>query len=223
MAEIKKLIKKGEGKTIEFKRTLPDGNHIAKTVIAFSNMAGGKIIIGIEDKTGDTEKAAKEMLKGTTIETTIETTVKSSGEKSKISRKVPPEEDIDTSRETTAIAGGDTTTNTTAKTTAKSQKELTDKVLQDKKIPIATGGEIAEGKKTTIETTIETTANISNMLIELIKKNPNATLRELGKQVQMTKDGVRYHLKNLKKKGILKRIGSSRVGQWKINEDRLPQ
>jgi ATP-dependent DNA helicase RecG len=50
MYEIKRLIKKGESKTVEFKETLPDGNHIAKTTVVFSNMAGGKIIIGVEDK-----------------------------------------------------------------------------------------------------------------------------------------------------------------------------
>jgi ATP-dependent DNA helicase RecG len=51
MFDIKQLIKKGESKTIEFKEKLPDGNNIAKTVVAFSNMAGGKIIIGVKDRT----------------------------------------------------------------------------------------------------------------------------------------------------------------------------
>lgn len=48
-----RLIEKGEGKTIEFKAILPPGSHIAKTVVAFSNMAGGRLIIGVEDKTGE--------------------------------------------------------------------------------------------------------------------------------------------------------------------------
>ncbi len=52
MGEIEKLIKKGESKTVEFKATLPSGNSLAKTIVSFSNMAGGKIIIGVEDKTG---------------------------------------------------------------------------------------------------------------------------------------------------------------------------
>lgn len=51
MTELNRLIKKGESKTVEFKETLPNENNIAKTIIAFSNMAGGKIIIGVEDKT----------------------------------------------------------------------------------------------------------------------------------------------------------------------------
>jgi len=47
---LKSYIEKGEGKTIEFKETLPSKNQIAKTVVAFSNTAGGKIILGIADK-----------------------------------------------------------------------------------------------------------------------------------------------------------------------------
>lgn len=43
-------IKKGESKTLEFKEVLPKSEGIAKTVIAFSNTSGGKLIIGINDK-----------------------------------------------------------------------------------------------------------------------------------------------------------------------------
>lgn len=52
MSEIKNIIASGEGKTVEFKVSLPGGDSLARTVIAFSNMAGGKILVGIEDKTG---------------------------------------------------------------------------------------------------------------------------------------------------------------------------
>ena len=50
MPDIADIIRKGEGKTLEFKETLPSGENIARTAVAFSNMAGGKIIIGIEDR-----------------------------------------------------------------------------------------------------------------------------------------------------------------------------
>ncbi len=42
-------IEKGESKRIEFKRELPKGKQIAKTIVAFSNTSGGKLIIGIDD------------------------------------------------------------------------------------------------------------------------------------------------------------------------------
>jgi len=42
-------IKQGESKTLEFKEKLPSNESIAKTVIAFSNTAGGKLVIVISD------------------------------------------------------------------------------------------------------------------------------------------------------------------------------
>lgn len=42
-------IKQGESKTLELKESLPKNDHIAKTVIAFSNTSGGKLIIGVND------------------------------------------------------------------------------------------------------------------------------------------------------------------------------
>ena len=44
----------GEGKNIEFKREIPKRHEkLLKDVIAFSNFTGGKIFIGIEDKTNE--------------------------------------------------------------------------------------------------------------------------------------------------------------------------
>ena len=42
-------IQKGESKQLEFKRTLPKNENVAKTIIAFSNTAGGKLVIGVDD------------------------------------------------------------------------------------------------------------------------------------------------------------------------------
>lgn len=43
-------IQKGESKTLEFKEALPKNESIAKTVIAFSNTSGGKLIVGVNDE-----------------------------------------------------------------------------------------------------------------------------------------------------------------------------
>ncbi|KGG80396.1 ATP-dependent DNA helicase [Caloranaerobacter azorensis H53214] len=42
-------IKNGESKTLEFKKEFPNNESIAKTVIAFSNTSGGKLIIGVDN------------------------------------------------------------------------------------------------------------------------------------------------------------------------------
>lgn len=43
-------IQQGEGKTLEFKQQLPKGDQLVKTLIAFANTSGGKLIIGVKDQ-----------------------------------------------------------------------------------------------------------------------------------------------------------------------------
>jgi len=47
---LQKSIRNGEGKTIDFKVEIPNSNTLAKTIIAFSNTAGGKLIIGVDNQ-----------------------------------------------------------------------------------------------------------------------------------------------------------------------------
>ena len=45
---------RGEGKNVEFKVSLPKkSENYIKTIIAFANSQGGKLIIGVDDKTRD--------------------------------------------------------------------------------------------------------------------------------------------------------------------------
>ncbi|WP_159519760.1 RNA-binding domain-containing protein [Sunxiuqinia indica] len=46
---LSKEIQKGESKTLELKEFLPKNESIAKTVIAFSNTSGGKLVVGVND------------------------------------------------------------------------------------------------------------------------------------------------------------------------------
>ena len=43
-------IQKGESTTLEFKKQLPKGQQVAKTLIAFANTSGGKLVIGVDDR-----------------------------------------------------------------------------------------------------------------------------------------------------------------------------
>lgn len=43
------LIKKGEGLTVEFKRTIDTAYKIAKTIVSFANTTGGVLLIGVAD------------------------------------------------------------------------------------------------------------------------------------------------------------------------------
>lgn len=55
-------------------------------------------------------------------------------------------------------------------------------------------------------------------ILELIKKDRKITKKELGEKLGLSSDGVRYHLRNLKKKGLVKWEGSSKKGEWIVEE-----
>jgi len=50
-AMIEELLQQEEGKTLEFKENCKSLDRIIHTIIAFANTAGGKILIGVKDKT----------------------------------------------------------------------------------------------------------------------------------------------------------------------------
>ena len=66
--------------------------------------------------------------------------------------------------------------------------------------------------KTTPKTTPKTRGNI----IALIKENPNIIKEELAKRLNITEDGIKYHIKKLKKKNIIRWKGPSKGGHWEI-------
>jgi len=51
--ELLELIQQGESSRVQFKERLPNTDSLAQEMVAFSNTEGGKIIIGVNDKTGD--------------------------------------------------------------------------------------------------------------------------------------------------------------------------
>ena len=52
--------------------------------------------------------------------------------------------------------------------------------------------------------------------IRLMKEYPEITAKEMAIQLHVTEDGIRFHIKNMKKEGILKRIGSTKKGEWEV-------
>lgn len=68
---------------------------------------------------------------------------------------------------------------------------------------------------TTQEATQETT---QEKIIELIKKNPSITQKDMAEKLKITRDGVSYNIKKLKENGIIKRIGSTKKGIWEVTK-----
>ena len=46
---VKKLIFEGEGVTLDFKKTITNCEKIARTMAAFANNKGGRLLIGVAD------------------------------------------------------------------------------------------------------------------------------------------------------------------------------
>ena len=72
--------------------------------------------------------------------------------------------------------------------------------------------EVGATGKTTGKTTEKTTEKI----LSLIAENPSVTTEELAKLCGLTPDGVYYHTKRLREKGVLIREGGRKEGSWII-------
>lgn len=64
-----------------------------------------------------------------------------------------------------------------------------------------------------------TTQIISEKILELLKQNPTMSRKTLAEVlVDITEDGVKYHLDKLKEEGKIERIGGTRVGMEGIRK-----
>jgi len=93
--------------------------------------------------------------------------------------------------------------------------------VSDRKLKSRTTQEIGETTQETTQeiekTTQETTQKIANKIIQLIKENPQLSRRAMAELVGISENGVKYHLKKLKKEGKITHIGPTKKGYWKIN------
>ncbi len=65
-------------------------------------------------------------------------------------------------------------------------------------------------KETTQETTQET-------IVRLLKENPKYTRNDLAKLIGKSNSTIKIYLAELKKNGLIERIGSTKSGSWKVN------
>ena len=55
-------------------------------------------------------------------------------------------------------------------------------------------------------------------ILNLISENPNVTTDELAHLCNLTPDGVYYHTKRLRDKGVLIREGGWKEGHWVVKK-----
>ncbi len=55
-------------------------------------------------------------------------------------------------------------------------------------------------------------------MLVLIKSNPKITRKQIANELSITEDSAKYHLSQLKKKGKIIHLGSTKSGHWEIEE-----
>ena len=63
-----------------------------------------------------------------------------------------------------------------------------------------------------------TTEKTTEKILNLISENPNVTTDELARLCNLTPDGVYYHTKRLRDKGVLIREGGRKEGHWVVKK-----
>ena len=77
-------------------------------------------------------------------------------------------------------------------------------------------------KKTTQKKTTQkkTTQKKSERILSLCKENPHITTFELAAALGITKDGISYNLRKLRKQKRLKHIGGRKIGHWVVVDEK---
>ena len=63
---------------------------------------------------------------------------------------------------------------------------------------------------------IDTTQKTTPKIVEQMRSNPTISIEGLAELCELTRDGINYNIRNLKNKGIIKRIGPDKgaIGKW---------
>ena len=65
---------------------------------------------------------------------------------------------------------------------------------------------------------VDTTQKTTQKILDQIKANPYISRQELAELCGLTSDGIKYNIRKLREKGIIKRIGPDKGGYWEVVE-----
>lgn len=72
------------------------------------------------------------------------------------------------------------------------------------------GGETSKKHPRNIQETTQ------ERILAAIQAKPEITQKELAQSIGITLDGIKYHIKNMTKQGLIKHEGSTKAGKWVI-------
>ena len=87
-------------------------------------------------------------------------------------------------------------------------------VVED--VGVGNGDTQEKTKEKAQEKTKENHNEIQDRILKLIKENPQITIAKISESLAITNDSARYHVKKMKKNGVIEHCGSTKRGYWKI-------
>lgn len=72
-------------------------------------------------------------------------------------------------------------------------------------------------KETSKETGKETSKETVARIIDILKQKPEISIKGIAEELELSVSGVRYHIDNLKKEGILEHTGATKKGKWVVH------
>ena len=81
------------------------------------------------------------------------------------------------------------------------------------KAQMVQGGALGED---TQEITQNATQKTTQKIVALMRQNPQITRQRLAEETEISADGIKYHLTRLRRKGVIRRIGPDKGGQWEV-------
>lgn len=76
-----------------------------------------------------------------------------------------------------------------------------------------------KGAERGVEKGVERLSEKENIILNIIKKDPKVSKKEIALKGNLTKKSVEYNINSLKEKGRLRRIGPDKGGYWQIIRD----
>ena len=64
----------------------------------------------------------------------------------------------------------------------------------------------------------KTTIKVRDKVLKIIRSTPTISIDEIARICNMSRDGIIYHIKSLKKAGILSHTPDRKGGHWIIHE-----
>lgn len=219
---LKNKLFSGESINIEYKVEMPKKSEkYMKTVVAFANGRGGRIVFGVDDKTLNIVGMNPD-----TIFQTMDSITNAISDSCE--PKIYPDVTLQSIDDKTIIVveifaymkiiekwgTGIPRILRECKEYGLKKPELID-FDGDFRVNMYRREEKSKTTQTTTQTTIKLTKN-DHEILQVIQNNPALSQKEIAMELGWTVDRVKYYLNKMKKQEAIRQIGSSHKGYWEL-------